>query len=44
MRTDRTQRWPNIIMCVAAALLAVAPASTARAADGGDTLRIGGAV
>ena len=28
-------------MCVAAALLAIAPASSARAADGGDTLRIG---
>ena len=43
MRTDRIQRRPNIFMCVAAALLAIAPASSARAADGGDTLRIGGA-
>ena len=41
MRTDRIQRRPNIFMCVAAALLAIAPASSARAADGGDTLRIG---
>ncbi len=35
MRTDRIQRRPNIIMCVAAALLAIAPASSARAAAGG---------
>ena len=41
MRTDRIQRRPNIFMCVATALLAIAPASSARAADGGDTLRIG---
>ena len=41
MRTDRLQRRPNIFMCVAAALLAIAPASSVRAADGGDTLRIG---
>jgi pilus assembly protein CpaC len=41
MRTDRLQRPPNIFMCVAAALLAIAPASSVRAADGGDTLRIG---
>jgi pilus assembly protein CpaC len=41
MRTDRIQRRPNIFMCVAAALLAIAPASSVRAADGGDTLRIG---
>ncbi len=41
MRTDRIQRRPNILICVVAALLAIAPASSARAADGGDTLRIG---
>ena len=41
MRTDRLQKRPNIFMCVAAALLAIAPASSVRAADGGDTLRIG---
>ena len=40
MRTDRIQRRPHIFMCVAAALLAIAPASSARA-DGLDTLRIG---
>ena len=43
MKSDRTQRRPNIILCVAAALLAIAPASIVRAADGGDSLRIGGA-
>ena len=40
MRTDRIQRRPNIFMCVAAALLAIAPASSAPAAAG-DPLRIG---
>jgi pilus assembly protein CpaC len=43
MRSDRTQRRPNIVICVAAALLAIAPASSARAAEGGDLLRVGGA-
>ena len=33
MKSDRTQRRPNIILCVAAALLAIAPASIVRAAD-----------
>ena len=41
MRTDRIQRLPNIFTCVAAALFVIAPASSAGAADGGDTLRIG---
>ena len=43
MRCDRTRRRPNIIICAAAALLAVASVSTARAAEGGDVLRVGGA-
>ena len=43
MKSDRTQRRPNIILCVAAALLAIAPASIVRAADGSDSLRMGGA-
>ena len=42
MRSDRIQRRPNITICVAAALLAIAPASSARAADGDDFLRVGG--
>jgi pilus assembly protein CpaC len=41
MRSDRSQTRPNIIICVAAALLAIAPASSALAADGGDVLRVG---
>ncbi len=43
MKSDRTQRRPNIILCVAAALLAIAPASIVRAADGGDSVRMAGA-
>jgi pilus assembly protein CpaC len=43
MRSDRIQRRPNIIICVAAALLAIAPGSSARAADAGDSVRVGGA-
>ena len=43
MRSDGIRRRPNIIICVAAALLALAPASLARAADAGDSLRVGGA-
>jgi pilus assembly protein CpaC len=41
MRSDRTRRRPNIIVCVASSLLAIAPALSARAADGGDSLRVG---
>ena len=44
MKSDRTQRRPNIILCVAAALLAIAPASIVRAADGGDSVRMAGAL
>ena len=33
MRSDRIQRRPNIIICAAAGLLAIAPAMSARAAD-----------
>ena len=43
MKSDRTQRRPNIILCVAAALLAVAPASIVRAADGAGSVRMAGA-
>jgi pilus assembly protein CpaC len=43
MRSDRTQSRPNIIICVAATLLAMAPALSARAAEGGDSLRVGSA-
>jgi pilus assembly protein CpaC len=41
MRSDRSQTRPNMIICVAAALLAIAPASSVLAADGGDVLRVG---
>jgi pilus assembly protein CpaC len=41
MRSDRSQTRPNIIICIAAALLAIAPASSGLAADGGDVLRVG---
>ena len=34
MRSERIQKRPNLAICVAAALLVVAPASVARAADG----------
>jgi pilus assembly protein CpaC len=40
MKSDRMQRRPNIILCVAAALLAIAPASIVRAADGRDPVRM----
>ena len=43
MKSDRTQRRPSIILCVAAALLAIAPASIVRAADGDDSVRMAGA-
>ena len=43
MRFDRTRRRPNIIICAAATLLAIAPVSNAFAAEGGDFLRVGGA-
>jgi pilus assembly protein CpaC len=43
MKSVRTQGAPNIILCVAAALLAIAPASIVRAADRNDSVRIGGA-
>jgi pilus assembly protein CpaC len=41
MRSDRSLTRPNMIICVAAALLAIAPASSVLAADGGDVLRVG---
>jgi pilus assembly protein CpaC len=41
MKSDRTQRRRNVAICVAAALLAIAPVSTVRAADGDDFARIG---
>jgi pilus assembly protein CpaC len=43
MKSDRTPRRPNIILCFAAALLAIAPASIVRAADGADSVRMPGA-
>ena len=43
MKSDRTQRRPSIILCVAAALLAIAPASIVRAADRNDSVRMAGA-
>jgi pilus assembly protein CpaC len=43
MKSDRTQRRPSIILCVAGALLAIAPASIGRAADGADSVRVAGA-
>jgi pilus assembly protein CpaC len=43
MRTDRTQGRPNIVICVAAALLALAAAASARAADGVESPRVGSA-
>ena len=41
MKSDRTQRRRNLAICVAAALAAVAPASTVRASDGDDFARMG---
>ena len=41
MRFDRTRRRPNIIICASAMLLAIAPVSSAFAAEGGDSLRGG---
>ncbi len=41
MKCDRIQRRRNIAICVFAALLAIAPASTVRAADGDDFARMG---
>jgi len=43
MKSDRTPRRPNILLCVAAALLAIAPASIVRAADAADSVRMAGA-
>jgi pilus assembly protein CpaC len=43
MKSDRTPGRPNVILCVAAALLAIAPASIVRAADGSDSLPLAGA-
>jgi pilus assembly protein CpaC len=43
MKSDRTQRRPNIILFVVAALLALSPASIVRAAEGFDSVRMGGA-
>ena len=34
MKSDRTQRRASLILCVASALLATAPASIVRATDG----------
>ena len=42
MRSDRSQTRPNIIICVAAALLAIAPASSGLAADGVFTTTVKG--
>jgi pilus assembly protein CpaC len=42
MRSDGIERRPNIIICLAAALLAMTPAASARAADAGDSLRASG--
>src|ERR1700727_236376 len=41
MKSDRIRRRRNIAICVSAALLAVAPASTVRAADGDEFARMG---
>jgi len=41
MKSDRIQRRQNIAICVSAALLAIAPASTVRAAEGDDFARMG---
>ena len=41
MKSDRIQRRRNIAICVSAALLAIAPASIVRAADGDDFARMG---
>ena len=43
MKSDRTQRRPNIILFVVWALLALSPASIVRAAEGFDSVRMGGA-
>jgi pilus assembly protein CpaC len=43
MTSDRVQGLPKIAVCLAAALLALAPASTAWAADSNDSMRLGGA-
>ncbi len=41
MRSDRIRRRQTLAICVSAALLAVAPASAVRAADGDDFARMG---
>jgi pilus assembly protein CpaC len=41
MRTDRIQGRPNIVICVAGALLALTAAPCARAADGVESPRVG---
>jgi pilus assembly protein CpaC len=41
MKSDRTQRRQTLAICVAAALVAIAPVSMVRAADGEDFARIG---
>jgi pilus assembly protein CpaC len=43
MRSDRIQRRPSIILCLASALLAIAPAASVRAAQGGDSSRVSSA-
>ena len=43
MKSDRTQRRPNIILFVVWALLALSAASIVRAAEGFDSVRMGGA-
>jgi pilus assembly protein CpaC len=41
MKSDRIRRRQNIAICLSAALLAIAPAWTVRAADGDDLARMG---
>lgn len=41
MKSDRIRRRRTIAICVSAGLLAIAPASTVRAADGDDLARMG---
>jgi pilus assembly protein CpaC len=43
MTSDRVQGLPKIAVCLAAALLALAPASTVRAGEGGDSPRMSSA-
>jgi pilus assembly protein CpaC len=43
MKSDRTQRRPNIVVGLAAALLVIGPASIVRAAEGDASVRMAGA-